>query len=262
MDFGLGGKLAMVAAASKGLGLAIAQELAKEGCNMSICARNQEALESAAESLRSLGVKVHAASCDVTSEDSLHAWFESTVSDLGTPAILVTNTGGPPAGRASEMTDAQWQFGVDCTLLNVVRLVRMVSPGMIEAKWGRIVHLTSYVAKDPSAILPISSTLRAGLTALTKLQALELAPHGITVNGILPGNVLTDRQLHLAEVRAKAEGISPQQALERAEASMPMGRLGRPDEIAAAAAFLCSERASLVSGVSLLVDGALSHGLG
>ncbi|MEJ5171955.1 MAG: SDR family oxidoreductase, partial [Fimbriimonadales bacterium] len=192
----------------------------------------------------------------------LEAWHRAVVRDLGEPDIVVTNTGGPPAGPLSQMTDEQWQAGVDATLLNVVRLVRLVAPSMSSRRWGRIVHITSLVAKEPSDLLPISSTLRAGLMALTRLQANELASSGVTVNSVLPGHTLTDRQLHLANVRAERLGIPPSEALQRQADEVPMKRLADPSEVAAAVAFLCSVPAGYITGVNLLVDGGLTRGLG
>lgn len=259
MEFGLKGKVAMVAAASKGIGLAAAQALAAEGCLVSICARNEEQLEAAAslisEEARSYVV-------DVSDADDLAWWVEQTRNDLGGVDILVTNTGGPAAGSVWDMTDDQWKSGVDSTLLNVVRLVRLVREEMQAKEWGRIVHVTSYVAKEPNLILPISSTLRAGIMALTKVQAKELAPYGITVNGVLPGNTLTDRQRHLADIRAQKDGISQDEALRAIAASHPMKRLASPEEIGAVIAFLCSEQASFVSGQSIAVDGGATCGIG
>lgn len=259
MDLGIEGKVAIVAAASKGIGLAIARRLTEEGCHVSICARNEEVLEDAAAQI---GPETRSYVVDVTNQEDLAWWVEQTRADLGPVSILVTNTGGPPAGKFIEMTDEQWQSGFDSTVLNVVRLVRMVAPDMQAGGWGRIVHLTSFVAKEPTPILPISSTLRAGLMALTKLQAKEFAPYGITVNGVLPGHTLTDRQRHLAQLRADRDGISLEQALDLQGAEVPIGRLADPDEIAAAVAFLCSSPASYVTGTSLLVDGGLAAGLG
>lgn len=259
MDYGIRGKVAMVAAGSKGLGLAISQALASEGASVSICGRRQDALD---EALTQLPAGCRAHRCDVSVADEIETWFRSTKTDLGPVSILVTNTGGPPAGRAAEMTDEQWQSGFDSTLLNVVRMVRLASPAMIEEGWGRIVHLTSLVAKQPAELLPISSTLRAGLMALTRLQARELAPYGVTVNSVLPGHAMTDRQLHLAEVIAEREGITPEEALARQAKTNPMGRIGHPEEIAAAVAFFCSYGASYVTGTSLLVDGGATKGLG
>lgn len=259
MDFGLEGKVAMVAAASKGIGLAVAKELAAEGCRISICARHDETL---GEACTEIGGTVRGYRCDVTHDADLEHWASATASELGPADILVTNTGGPPAGNWTQMTDEQWQLGVDSTLLNVVRLVRRLSPEMRERGWGRIVHITSLVAKEPSSMLPISSTLRAGLMALTRLQATELAPHGVTVNAVLPGHTLTDRQRHLANLRAESAGLTIDEALAMQGEEVPVGRLADPSEIAAAVAFLCSSRASYVNGVNLLVDGGLTRGMG
>jgi 3-oxoacyl-[acyl-carrier protein] reductase len=198
MDLGLTGKVAMVAAASKGIGLAVAKRLAAEGCEISICARNEEQLELAAAEI---GPDTRSYVVDVSVAEDVEWWFQQTQEDLGVPSILVTNTGGPPAGSALDMADDQWQAGVDSTLLSLVRMVRLAAPEMQSAGWGRIVHITSLVAREPSPVLAISSTLRAGIVALTKLQARELAANGVTVNGVLPGHTLTDRQRHLADLR-------------------------------------------------------------
>jgi 3-oxoacyl-[acyl-carrier protein] reductase len=255
MDFGIEGKVAMVAAASKGIGLAIAKELAAEGCKISICGRNEETLEAAAAEI---GNEARSYVVDVANAEDLAWWVEQTRADLGPVEILVTNTGGPPAGSLDSMTDEQWQTGVDGTLMNIVRLARLIEPDMKAAKWGRLVHITSLVAKSPSSILPISSTLRAGIMALTKLQARDLGSFGITANGVLPGHTLTDRQRHLADIRAERESITPEEALRKQGEEVPVGRLAEPEEIAAAVAFLCSKRASYVTGTSLLVDGGVT----
>ena len=259
MDLGLTGKVALVAAASKGIGLAIARELTAEGCRVSICARSEETLEAAAALI---GPETRSYVVDVANSEDLAWWVEQTRADLGPVDILVTNTGGPPAGALDAMTDEQWQAGFDGTLLNIVRLVRLVQPDMKSGGWGRIVHLTSLVAKEPSTMLPISSTLRSGIMGLTRVQATELASYGITVNGVLPGHTLTDRQRHLADIRAERENISSEAALEKQGSDVPIGRLAQPEEIAAAVAFLCSQRASYVTGTSLLVDGGYTKGLG
>ncbi len=258
MDLGLTGKIAMVAAASKGIGFAVAGLLAQESCLVSICARNEETLEQATDAI---GGDTRSYVVDVKNADDLAWWLEQTQADLGTPDILVTNTGGPPAGMLGDMTDEQWQEGVDSTLMNVVRLSRLVTPGMLASGWGRIVHITSLVARDPNPILPISSTLRAGLVALTRLQALEVAAGGITVNAVLPGHTRTDRQTHLAEVRAEREKISVEQALQNQADLLPLKRLAEPEEIAAAVAFLCGQPASYITGQSLLVDGGAAAGI-
>jgi 3-oxoacyl-[acyl-carrier protein] reductase len=248
----------MVAAASKGIGSAIAKELAAEGCRVSICARGEEGVSAAVGQIPGAVGRV----CDVANPADLEAWYKATCEELGEPDILVTNTGGPPAGNWTEMSDEQWELGFQSTLMNVVRLVKLASPGMRERGWGRIVHITSLVAAQPHPLLPISSTLRAGIGALTRLQSDELAPFGVTVNSVLPGHTMTDRQVHLAQVRGEREGIPFQQALKEQGAEVPVGRIAEPEEIAAAVAFLCSHRASYVTGVSLLVDGGIVRGPG
>jgi len=258
MELGIEGKVAMVAAASKGIGFAIAKALTDEGCRVSICGRNEKRLEAAAAEI---GGETRAYVVDVASAEDLNWWVEQTASELGPVDILVTNTGGPAAGTIDQITDQQWQDGFDNTLLNIVRLVRSVQPMMAQANWGRIVHITSLYAKEPSRILPISSTLRAGIMSLTRLQALEYASAGITVNGVLPGHTLTDRQRHLADVRAEREGISPEEALILQAAEIPMKRMADPQEIAAAVAFLCSQSAAYITGTNMLVDGGLTKGL-
>jgi 3-oxoacyl-[acyl-carrier protein] reductase len=252
VDFGLKGKVAAVAAGTKGIGLACATGLLAEGCRVAVCSR------SGSDDLPD-GIRPYRA--DVAQVADLQAWVSAVGRDLGPIDVLVTNTGGPPAGPWMEMTDDQWRAGLDSTLLSVVRLVRLVGPGMAQRGWGRIVHVTSLVAKEPSPLLPISSTIRSGLSSLTRLQAQELAPHGVTVNAVLPGHTRTDRQVHLAEVRAAKECVSLEEALRRQAASVPMGRLAEPEEIAAAVVFLCSERASYVTGTNLLVDGGAVRGV-
>ncbi|MBI1755920.1 MAG: SDR family oxidoreductase [Fimbriimonas ginsengisoli] len=259
MDFGLEGRVAMVAAASKGIGLACAKALVDEGCSVSICARGEEGLEAASIEL---GEASRTYCVDVADAADLSWWVDETRKDLGPPNILVTNTGGPPAGPLADMTDEQWQAGFDGTLMNVIRLVRLVAPDMEAKGWGRIVHLSSLAAKEPGVLLPISSTLRTGLNALTRLQATQYAPKGITVNAVLPGHTLTDRQLHLAEVRAQQQGLTPEEALAKQAAEVPVGRFARPEEIGAVVAFICSNQAAFLTGAALLVDGGQTKGPG
>jgi len=248
----------MVAAASKGIGFAIAKQLTEEGCRVSICGRTEETLEAAAAEI---GEETRSYVVDVSNAEDLSWWVEQTVQDLGKVDILVTNTGGPPAGPLAQLTDDQWQTGFDGTLMNIVRLVRELQPSMAENGWGRIVHITSLVAKEPSRVLPISSTLRAGIMALTRLQAVEYAQNGITVNSVLPGHTLTDRQTHLAELRAERESITVDEALVLQASEIPMKRMANAAEIAAAVTFLCSEQAAYITGTNILVDGGLTKGL-
>jgi 3-oxoacyl-[acyl-carrier protein] reductase len=257
MDLGIKGRVAMVAAASKGLGRAIAESLAREGVRVSICARSLESLEEARKSIEGAGGEVLAVACDVTRLEDLEEWFNETQSRFGAVDILVTNTGGPPAAPFMKLTEEQWTSGIDSTLLNVVRLSRLVIPSMQSKKWGRIVHITSLVAKNPVELLTVSSTLRAGISGLTKTLADQVARDGILVNAVLPGHFLTDRQRHLAEIRATEQGITPAEYLAKSEQAIPMGRMGRVEELADVVTFLCSERASYVTGSSIQVDGGI-----
>jgi 3-oxoacyl-[acyl-carrier protein] reductase len=250
MDFGIRNRVAMVAAASKGLGRAIAEALAAEGCRLSVCARTIEAWND----------EMLAVPCDVSKAEDLQRWFDATIARFGQVDILVTNTGGPPAAQFLKLSEDQWRAGIDSTLMNVVRLCRMVIPVMQERKWGRILHLTSFVAKQPIELLTVSSTLRAGISGLTKTLADQVARDGILVNAILPGHFRTDRQRHLAEVRSKEQGITEEEYFRKAAEAIPLGRFGDASELAHVAAFLCSERASYVTGASIQVDGGLYRG--
>lgn len=247
----------MVAAASKGLGRATAEALAREGCRVSICSRSLDGLEPVRAGL---GDDAIAVACDVSKAEDLQRWFDQTAARFGQVDILVTNTGGPPAAPFLKLSEEQWASGIQSTLMNVVRLSRMVIPGMQARKWGRIVHLTSFVAKQPTELLTVSSTLRAGISSLTKTLADQVAKDGILVNAVLPGHFLTDRQKELSEIRAKEQGITPEQYLAQAVTAIPLGRYGKPEELANAVAFLCSERASFITGTSMLVDGGQYRG--
>lgn len=262
MDLGLRGRVAMVAAASKGIGRAIAEALVSEGCRVSISARGREPLEAARSALlaRYPGSNVLACATNVRKAEELERWHAESASTLGPVDILVTNTGGPPAARFLDLSEEQWAEGIQLTLYNVIRTSKLVIPAMKQKKRGRILHITSFVAKQPADLLTVSSTLRAGISALTKTMANQLAPDGILVNALLPGYVRTDRQVELATIRSREEGISMEEYEERSSRTIPLRRSADPSEIGAVAAFLCSDRASYLTGVSLAVDGGLLQG--
>lgn len=256
MNLELNNRVAMVAAASKGIGKACALALAQEGCKVSICARNAEELEKTRSEIEPKA-EVIAVVTDVSSASALENWYQSTIDRFGQVDILVTNTGGPPVKRFMDLSDESWRSGVESTLMNVIRLSRLVIPGMQERRWGRLIHLTSLVAKQPVDELTISSTLRAGLSGLTKTMANQLGPNNITVNAILTGHILTDRQYALADVRVKERGISHDEYFADQASEIPLRRIGEPRELGEVVAFLASERASYLTGVSLQVDGGL-----
>ena len=262
MDLGLRGKTAMVAAASKGLGRGVAGALAREGARVSIAARTRTGLDEAERALRAVApdAELLSVETDVSRAEDLERWHARTVERFGDPDLLVTNTGGPPAGRFLEVGDDAWRAGIDGTLMNVLRLSRLVVPAMRKKRYGRIAHITSFVAKEPMGLLAISSTLRAGLSALTTVMAKELAPDGITVNAILPGHFMTDRQAHLNELRAAGAGVTREAYEARLVQEIPARRFGAPEELGDVVAFVLSERAGYLSGCSIQLDGALLGG--
>ncbi|HEX8659391.1 MAG TPA: SDR family oxidoreductase [Hymenobacter sp.] len=256
MDFGLQGKIALVAAASKGLGRAVAEELAAEGASLVLCARGEAALqETCAAIVSSTGVPVLGIAADVANPADVTRVVQAAQDRFGRIDILVTNAGGPPAGTFDALSPAMWEAATHLLLTSVVELTRAVLPGMKARGWGRILNVTSIAAKQPVDNLMLSNSLRAAVTGLARTLANEVAPFGVTVNNILPGYTRTERVVGLAETTAAREGISAAAATARWEAEIPMRRLGEPREFAALVAFLCSERASYITGTSIPVDG-------
>ena len=256
MDLGLKDKVALVVASSRGLGRAVAEELAAEGASLVLCARDAETLaETAAQIADSSGAHVLAVPADVTVAGDIKRVVDSAIERFGRIDILVTNAGGPPAGTFEQLTREQWEEATRLTLFSAIEWAREVLPGMKERRWGRILNITSIAVKQPVENLMLSNSLRAGLTGFARTLANEVAAQGITVNNILPGYTRTERLEELAQMMAQKQGISAKEFSAKWEQEIPMGRLGEPREFAGVAAFLVSERASYITGTSIQVDG-------
>jgi 3-oxoacyl-[acyl-carrier protein] reductase len=261
MDLGLRGRTAFVAAASKGLGRAIAEALAAEGVRIACCARSEGISAVAAGIARIHGVETLGIVADITDAGAVSNAMEEAAARLGPIDILVTNAGGPPPGPFETHTAAAWQKAIELNLLSVVNLVRAALPAMKERRWGRILNVTSIAVKQPVENLILSNSVRAAVTGFARSLANEVGPFNITVNNLLPGYTKTERLVHLAESTAKAKGISVADAYSAWEKQIPMGRLGEPHEFAALAAFLASERANYITAQNIAVDGGWIRGL-
>jgi 3-oxoacyl-[acyl-carrier protein] reductase len=262
MDLGIAGKVAVVAAASRGLGRAIAHELAREGAILVICARGRELLERARDEIAAAtGADIRAVVADVCELRGVDAVASEALLHHGHVDILVTNAGGPPAGTFESHSWDAWHRAVDLTLRSVVEMTRAVLPGMKERRWGRIINVNSIATKQPVDNLMLSNSIRAAVTGFARSLANEVASHGITVNSVLPGYTRTERVEELAQSTAKRDGVTPSDVLARFEREIPMRRLGEPEELAALATFLASNRASYITGQSIAVDGGWIKGL-
>ncbi len=262
MELGLGGKVALVAASSRGLGRAVAEELAREGCRLVLCARGEDALREAAAAMREAhGVEIVDVVADLGEPAGIARVLEAAASAFGRVDVLVTNTGGPPAGPFESHSAEAWRTAVRQNLESVVELSRGVLPGMKERRWGRIINVTSIAVKQPVDNLILSNSVRAAVTGFARTLANEVAPFGITVNNVMPGYTRTQRVDELAERNASLRGTSAADQLAVWEGQIPMGRLGEPAEFGAMVAFLASERASYTTGASIPVDGGWIRGL-
>jgi 3-oxoacyl-[acyl-carrier protein] reductase len=256
MDLGLKNKVALVAASSRGLGRAVAEELANEGASLILCARDAEALGQTGDAIsRNSGAQVLAVPADVSLAGDVKRVVDAGIERFGQIDILVTNGGGPPAGTFEQLTPDQWEQAVRLTLFSAIELARHVLPGMKARGWGRILNITSIAVKQPVDNLMLSNSLRAGVTGFARTLANEVAAAGVTVNNIMPGYTRTERVEELAMTMAQKQGITSAEFKSRWEQEIPMKRLGEPREFAALAAFLVSERASYITGTSIQVDG-------
>ena len=262
MDLGLTGRVAIVAAASKGLGHAVAEELAREGAHVAICARTPGTLaETAAQIRKSTGHEVFYQPLDVTDSAAIASFVSAVEDRFGRLDVCVTNSGGPPSNSFGSTTPEDWRSAVDQLLMSTVFFAREALPRMQKNKWGRLITITSSAVKQPVDGLLLSNSVRAAVTGLARTLANEYATEGITVNNVCPGYTRTLRLDGLASTISARTGSRPEEVFANWEREIPARRLGTPQELAAVVAFLASERASYVTGTSIAVDGGLIRSL-
>ena len=262
MDLGLRGRVAIVAAASKGLGCAVAEELAREGAQVAICARTAADLEKAAAQIRAVGGReVFWQALDVGKATEVSQFVGEVAKRFGRVDICVTNTGGPPSKSFSTTTNEDWRVWTDQLLMSTVYFAQETLPRMQKNQWGRFLTITSYSVKQPVEGLLLSNSLRASVTGLVRTLANEYGAYGITVNNVCPGYTRTDRLDELAGMMASRTGATPEEVFAGWKKLIPAGRLGRPEEFASVVAFLASEKAGYVNGVSLAIDGGATRSL-
>ena len=262
MDLGIRGRKALVTGASAGLGRASARALAAEGADLAICSRDAGRIEEAATAIRqATGARVEALVADVSVREEAVRVVDEARERLGGLHVLVTNAGGPPSGAFGDAGEEEFGVAIDRTFRSAERLIRAALPALRESGWGRIVCLTSITAKEPHDGLLLSNAMRPAVHGLAKSLSREIAREGLTINCVCPGYTNTSRLGELAKAAAARRGVEPEDVFAGWRANIPRGELGRPEEIADVVAFLCSERASYVNGVSLAVDGGESHSL-
>jgi 3-oxoacyl-[acyl-carrier protein] reductase len=262
MDLGLQGKRALVTASSRGLGYAAAKGLAQEGARVVVNSRNSQRIKAAAETLTSeVQSEVIAVSGDVSDSAAPAHIVQKTVSVLGGLDILITNSGGPPAGLFENFEDEAWQQAIDLTFLSHVRLIKAALPYLRQSDAASVLSVTSYSVKQPIPNLVLSNSIRSATVGLTKSLALELGQEGIRFNSILPAWTETERVYELMSHRARVNNTSVEEEMDKQAKDSTLGRMGKPHEFANAAVFLVSPAASYITGVMLTVDGGMYKGI-
>ena len=256
MELGLKGKVALVTASTKGIGLGTAKVLAREGMNVAISSRDEANLEKARHEIAAAtGAEVLAVPADMTVRADLERLVETASKKLGGVDVLVYNTGPPKPGTFAELNYADWEEATKLLLLSAVTLTQAVVPHMKSKRWGRLIYITSLTLRQPIPNLVLSNTVRLGVAGLAKSLSRELAPHGITSNGIIQGYIRTDRTLHLAEEKASKAGTTVDEAFKEMAKTIPLGRYGEPEEVGSLAAFIASEKGAYLNGAMLTIDG-------
>lgn len=258
MDLGVKDRVAVIGGGSKGLGRACAESLAKEGANLVICSRNAEELDQAAKEINAAsGVEVLAVAADLSRLEDIQTLVNRTVDHFGRLDILVNNSGGPPAGRATDTTEEAWHQSIDMALLFYIRMSREAVPHMKKGKWGRIVNVLASSVFQPIDNLVTSGVTRMGAVAFAKSLSDEAGRDNILVNNVAPGYLLTDRMMHIFETRSNETGANVEDLLQAHSSTIPVGRLGRPEELGDLVTFLTSDKNTYTTGTTILVDGGV-----
>lgn len=261
MDLGIKGRVAFVAASSKGLGRSSAEALAADGAQLALCSRDGDVLAETAMQIRDRWkVNVLTKSLDVTNFETVTAFLNEVRSELGSIDICVTNAGGPPAGTFEDFSLEDWRQAFETNFMSALHMIREVLPGMCRQHWGRIVTITSISVKQSIDGLILSNAVRASVVGLLKSLVREYGSDNVLFNNVCPGATATDRLLSLAANRATEQGVTREEVIEHMGAQIPLGRVGQPAEFGPLVAFLCSERAAYITGTSTAIDGGQVRG--
>ncbi|OBZ14242.1 3-oxoacyl-ACP reductase [Bacillus sp. FJAT-27264] len=258
MDLNLKGKNVLVAASSKGIGKAVAEQFASEGANVMICSRNTDTLITAAEDLRQrFDTNIYDKKADLSRKEDIEELVQAAVAAFGGIDVVVTNAGGPPSGTFEDTDDALWEQAFNQNLMSVIRLIRCTLPFLRESDSARIVNIASTSVKQPIDGLILSNTFRAGIAGLAKTLSNELAPYGILINTVAPGRIATDRTLYLDRLKSDILNTNVEDIRTQSEKAIPLSRYGQPDELAKMVVFLCSQANTYTTGQTVVVDGGM-----